>query len=85
MPGAIQGKTQPWFTINEHLSKEVSAGADVDVERITAVAFDVDVNITVGTLTSAFALPAGVALGMDSSTASFSVDVTAFMFAMGGR
>ena len=85
MPGAIQGKSQPWFTINEYLSKDVSANVAVNVERITAVAFDADANITIGGLTKAFSLPKGVPMGMDSGTMTFKIDTAAFMFAMGGR
>jgi len=85
MPGSIQGKVQPWFTINEHLSTDVVADTDESMEKITAVAFDVDVNITIGALTNAFALPAGTPLGIDSSTSTIQTDVDAFMFAMGGK
>lgn len=85
MPGSIQGKTQPWFTINEYLSTSVSAGANINVEKITAVAFDADVNITIGGLETAFALTSGTPLGIDSSTSFIQVDANAFMFAMGGR
>ena len=85
MPGAITGQTQPWFTINEHLSKDVTASTDIDVEKITAVAFDVNVRITIGALTTAFPLGAGMPLGIDTSTSVISVDVDAFMFAMGGK
>ena len=85
MPGAITGKTQPWFTINEHLSQAVTAGDSLSTEYITAVAFDVDVNITIGSMPTPFALQAGVPLGIDTSTQAVSVDNDAFMFAMGGR
>ena len=85
MPGSIQGKTQPWFTINELLSKPVTASTNIDVDKITAVAFDVDVNITIGVLGTAFPLAAGVPMGMDSSTSIIQVSADAFMFAMGGK
>jgi len=29
MPGSITGKTQPWFTINEFLSEDVTADANI--------------------------------------------------------
>ena len=85
MPGSIQGKIQPWFTINEHLSKAVTASTAQSVENITAVAFDVDVDITLGSLATAFSLSAGTPLGIDSSTHNITINVDAFMFAMGGR
>ena len=85
MPASIQGKTQPWFTINELLSGSVTASTPIDVSKITAVAFDVDVGITIGGLTTPFILIAGTPMGMDSSTDTIQVDVNAFMFAMGGR
>ena len=85
MPGAIQGKTQPWFTINEHLSKAVTAGTAIDVDRITAVAFDADVDISIGSLATAFTLPKGTPMGIDSGTSRIKVSAGAFMFAMGGR
>ena len=85
MPASITGQTQPWFTINEYLSKSVTSGETVSVERISAVAFDVDVNITIGALGTGFPLPAGTPIGIDTSTTQFSVDTGAFMFAMGGK
>lgn len=85
MPAAITGQTQPWFTINETLSGAQTAGTPIDVSKITAVAFDVDVNLTIGSLGTAFSLTAGVPIGIDSSTSSISIDVNAFMFAMGGK
>ena len=85
MPASIQGKTQPWFTINELLSESVTASTNIDVESITAVAFDVDVNITIGGLTTAFALALGTPIGIDVTTSIIQTDVDAFMFAMGGK
>jgi len=85
MPASITGKTQPWFTINEFLSASVTANTAIDVNKITAVAFDIDVNLTVGSLGTAFALSAGTPMGIDSATETIKVDVNAFMFAMGGR
>ena len=85
MPASIQGKTQPWFTINELLSGAVTASTPIDVSKLTAVAFDVDVAITIGALTTPFTLTAGTPMGMDSSTDTVQVDVDAFMFAMGGK
>jgi hypothetical protein len=85
MPAAIQGQTQGWFTINEFLSKDVSANTDIDVDRITAVSFSEDVNIKIGSLATLFSLPAGVSMGIDSSTSVIQVDAAAFMFAMGGK
>ena len=85
MPGSITGKVQPWFTINEELSDDVLADTDIAVTAISAVAFDVDVNITIGSLSTAFALTAGVPLGIDSANSTIQVDTNAFMFAMGGK
>ena len=85
MPASITGKTQPWFTINEFLSKSVIASTSIDVANIAAVAFNADVNITIGSLSSTFYLAEGTPLGIDSSTSTISVDTDAFMFAMGGK
>jgi len=83
MSGSIIGQTQPWFTINEELSKSVQAAGDTDVSRISAVAFDQDVMLTIGGLGTAFELPAYTPIGIDVTTSTIQVDVTAFMFAMG--
>ena len=85
MPASIVGSVQPWFTINENLSKSVTASTPIDITGITAVAFDVGVNITIGSLSTAFYLAEGTPLGIDSSTSTIEVDANAFMFAMGGR
>ena len=85
MPGSITGQTQPWFTVNEHLSKNISSGEVIEVGSITAVSFDEEVNITIGSLGTPFNIPVGTALGIDTSTSQFSIDTDAFMFAMGGR
>lgn len=85
MPGSITGRVQPWFTINEHLSRAVTGNMSIDVEKITAVCFDIDVDITIGSLGTAFALPAGTPIGIDSSTSYVQVSTDTFMFAMGGR
>ena len=85
MPGRIHDGYQPWFTIDEFLSTDVTAGEVIDTERITAVSFSVEVNITIGALTTAFVLPVGVALGIDCTTKTISVDADAFMFVMGGK
>jgi hypothetical protein len=85
MPASITGRVQPWFTINEALSDSVTASTNIDVSSISAVAFDVDVNITIGSLGTEFALSAGTPLGIDSSTKTIQTDVDAFMFAMGGK
>ena len=85
MPASITGRVQPWFTINEALSESVTASTDIDVSRISAVAFSVDVEVTIGSLGTAFPLTAGTPMGIDSSTKTIQTDVDAFMFAMGGR
>jgi len=85
MAGVIQGQTQPWFTINEHLSMSVTASTPIDATHITAVAFDDDVAVTIGGLTTSFELPKGTPLGIDTSTSSIKVNADCFMFAMGGR
>ena len=85
MPLAIAGTVQPWFTINEALSESVTASTDIDVSHISAVAFSVDVEVTIGSLGTAFPLTAGTPMGIDSSTKTIQTDVDAFMFAMGGR
>ena len=85
MPASITGKTQPWFTINSLLSDTVTTATPIDVTKITAVAFDVDVNITIDALATPFALSAGTPMGIDSNTETVTVDVDAFMFAMGGK
>ncbi len=84
MPASITGQTQPWFTINESLSGSVSSGVEISVAGVSAVAFNVSVNVTIGSLPEAFFLPVGTPLGIDSSTSSIMVDAPAFMFAMGG-
>ena len=83
MATSIQGHIQPWFTINEIKSNAVLASTNIIVDEISAVAFDVDVNITIESLGTAFPLTAGTAMGIDSSTNTIQVDVPAFMFAMG--
>ncbi|MFA6692029.1 MAG: hypothetical protein WCR98_08635 [Saccharofermentanales bacterium] len=85
MPASITGRVQPWFTINEALSDSVTASTNIDVSNISAVAFSVDVEVTIGSLSTAFPLTAGTPLGIDSSTEKIQTDVDAFMFAMGGR
>ena len=85
MPSSLYGKIQPWFTINEHLSTSVLANTNIDVSKLTAIAFDVDVLLTVGALPTAFSLPAGTPIGIDTSTSVVQTDVGAFMFAMGGK
>ncbi len=85
MPGSIEGSTQPWFTINEFISEDVTASTDIDVNKITAVAFDADVGITIGGLTTVFALAAGMPIGIDATTSTIQVDTNCFMYAMGGR
>ena len=85
MAGSVLGRMQPWFTINEFLSKDVTASTSIDVTKITAVCFDSDVEITIGGLGTAFSLTSGTPLGIDNTTASISVDADCFMFAMGGR
>lgn len=85
MPADLSGKVQPWFTINESLSTVVTASTNENVEKITAVAFDKDVDIIIGGLTTAFTLAKGVPMGIDSSTSTIQIDVDAFMFAMGGK
>jgi len=82
MAASITGKTQPWFTICESLSTGMTAGQDLDARNIRAVAFKVDVNLTIGTLSESFALPANQPMGLDDETTSIQVDVDAFMFAM---
>lgn len=85
MPGSITGRVQPWFTISEEHSESVTASTDIDVSSISAVAFSVDVNLTIGSLGTAFVLSAFTPMGIDSSTKTIQTDVDAFMFAMGGR
>ena len=85
MPGRIHDAYQPWFTIDEYLSKDITSGELITTERITAVSFDIDVEITIGSLTTAVVLPVGVALGIDCSTKTISINTDAFMFAMGGK
>lgn len=82
MASSITGKTMPWFTISEKLSAPVTAATDIDVSAIAAVSFDVNVAVTIGTLTTAFALPAGTSIGIDATTATIRIDADAFMFAM---
>lgn len=85
MSASIQGQTQSWFTINEEQSKAVIASAPIDVRKITAVAFDVDVILTVGELSFGFELSAYTPLGLDDATQTIKIDVDANMFAMDGR
>ena len=82
MAASTTGRVMNWFTISEELSRTVTAGEEIDVTDISAVAFDNDVAVTIGTLTTPFELPAGTPLGVDVRTTTISVDVASFMFAM---
>lgn len=81
MPARISGHSQPWFTVSEGLSRAVTTTA-IDVQDITAVAFDVDVEVTFGALSTAFELSAFQPIGVDDTVATITVDTAAFMFAM---
>lgn len=81
---AISGQIMPWFTINEGLSGAVTASTNIPVGGISAVAFSVDVDITIGSLGSTFPLTAHTPLGIDTSTENIQVSTGAFMFAMKG-
>ena len=83
MAAGTAGKTQPWFTIREDISTQVSASTDISVRRISAVAFDTDVMLTIGSLGTPFELPAYTPIGIDVATSTIQVDIAAFMFAMG--
>ena len=85
MPGAIHGKSMPWFTINEHLSMPAIANKPIDTTHITAVCFNVDVHITIGAMSESFELPKGTPMGIDTSTDTIKVGADCFIFCMGGR
>jgi hypothetical protein len=83
MAAQSNGNEFPWFTINEYLSKSITAGSAIDVSNISAVSFNMDVNLTVGSLATPFRVISGTPIGIDSSTHTIQIDVNAFMFAMG--
>ncbi len=83
MGGNIAGRTMNWFTINENLSRAVTAGELIDTSEISAVCFDEDVNLTCGNLSFTFPLTAGTPMGIDYTVDTISIDVAANMFAMG--
>ena len=85
MAASIQGQTQPWFTVNDSLSKAVLTSEEIDVSKITAVCFPVDVEILFGTDTEPFPLLEGQPIGIDSGVYIISIDVDTHMWAMGGK
>jgi len=83
MSGQIHGQTMPDFTVNEALSKSVTAGEQLNANTYSAIAFDADVSLTIGALSTGFQLKAFQPMRLDSSTQDFSADTSCFMFAMG--